>query len=145
MGGLVLDDGACYGFQKEVYSQDIPIQVFPHIGVWEAAAVYVLAILFKNRLENRHVILHVDNAGVVWSLVKGNTKCEMTRRVLRNFFEIQCFDFWAEWISTERNGADHCTRTQRMGALCQELRPTFVANPRWLQPKIIDAVLKDIV
>lgn len=111
------------------------------IGDYEALAVYWAVSVLKTRLKNRRIILYVDNAGVVYSLVSMSSKSPVTRilcRAITSLFEQIGTSFFAQYVHTERNLADLPSR-DKIGVLISSLGCRDVAPLAFTRKFLIGA------
>lgn len=91
-----------------------------HIGILEALAVWAALIIFEDLLENKWLVIHVDNVGDVYAFTSGGTKCPGTQGLVDAVIEWQKKRgrrAYFVYIRSAKNIADATTRTDRIGIL----------------------------
>eukprot|EP00392_Amoebophrya_sp_AT5.2_P001662 g1664.t1 len=112
-----------------------------NIGVLEALAARVFVDFFKEHLNKKLLVLHVDNLGDVFSLCRNSSRSATIQRVCTAYHRVleeNSIGTYVTWVSTKRNIADVLTRASRTRVLrerfrhlkVQQLRDSVLNDPR---------------
>ena len=130
IGGIFKEDGKAlheafaWGLEVPLASRCFWAAYFPrvrsHIGIWEILAVLVNLVMHSSTVNKSFLWIWIDNLGDVYALARGASKCPVIGAIAAAILELieqSDADFFARWVTSERNPADAVTRLEKVESL----------------------------
>eukprot|EP00392_Amoebophrya_sp_AT5.2_P001669 g1671.t1 len=141
-GGLIFfPDGTSKGFSLHLKQKQLPPVLRRRtILVYELVALYMAQIIYADDLKSYNALMHCDNAGATYGVVKGRLRCPIATAVVASITSFNLrndvFNFYA-YINTDDNVSDACTRVEMLEELARSYNTIFPYDDEYIRSVLV--------